>query len=177
MGDYISLAAGVGFLYWPYLWCWFRKEDTADYGLVMDYNLRSILQTLGVSAIVLSILTPVAILWPWDDLPHSRSIGYILKMLGSGLAAAVIEETFFRGWVQTMFRKRFGPIFSITATNLIFAPIHLIVAPYVISLATFFPGLIMGALREKYGNIFPSIVFHFLGNVWAIWFFPSPFIR
>ena len=174
MGSFISLAAGVTLLYWPYLWCWYRKENEDDYGLRWDFDRRSLLQTLTVSAIILALLTPIALWWPWDDLPHSRSAAYIFKMLGSGLAAAVIEETFFRGWLQPMLRKILPAAAAIVLTNCVFAPIHLFAAPNPISLTVFFPGLVMGALREKYGNVLPGMIFHFLGNVWAIWFFPAP---
>ena len=92
----------------------------------------------------------------------------------SGLAAAVIEETFFRGWLQPVFAKKLGPYAAIAVVNLIFAPVHLIVAPYWISLCTFFPGLVMGWLKYRHDSLLPPALFHFLGNIWAIWFFPSP---
>ena len=175
MNEYLSLAVGAALLYWPYLWCWYRKEDTADYGLVPEYSFKVVLQTLAVSALVLSLLTPVALYWPGDNLPHKRNALQIFKFMGAGLAAAIIEETFFRGWLQTMIKKRCGTAAAVVLTNCIFAPIHLIASPHWISLTTFFPGIIMGTLKEKYGNIMPSIIFHFLGNVWSIWFFPSSF--
>ena len=63
---------------------------------------------------------------------------------------------------------------AIVAVNLIFAPVHLFAAPYWISLCTFFPGLVMGWLKYRHDSLLPPALFHFLGNVWAIWFFPSP---
>ena len=69
--------------------------------------------------------------------------------------------------------KKYLPVpAAVLLTNMIFAPIHLIAAPNIISLTTFFPGVIMSILRERYGNILPSVIFHFVGNIWAIWFFP-----
>jgi membrane protease YdiL (CAAX protease family) len=150
-----------------------REEDFSPYRLV--FEKRATLQTLLITAVTLLLLTVVAMAWPWEELPRSRPLDMILKLALSGLAAAVAEEIFFRGWMQPMLRKRYSATISIVAVNLVFAPLHLIAAPYLISLLTFFPGLIMGWLRERYGNILPSIIFHFLGNVWAIWFFPSPF--
>ena len=148
-------------------------KDVSPFRVVFEE--KAIAQTLISTAFTLSMLTAVALVWPWDDLPHRRPFDLVLKLLISGLAAAVAEEIFFRGWMQPMLRKRYSATVSIVAVNLVFAPLHLIAAPYFISLLTFFPGLIMGWLRERYGNILPSIIFHFLGNVWAIWFFPSPF--
>ena len=150
-----------------------RAEDVSPFRVVFDK--RAILQTLVITAFTLLLLTAVALVWPWDDLPHRRPFDIVLKLMISGFAAAVAEEIFFRGWMQPALRRRYSPAVSIVAVNLVFAPLHLIAAPYLISLLTFFPGLIMGWLRERYGNILPSIIFHFLGNVWAIWFFPSPF--
>ena len=150
-----------------------RAEDVSPFRVVFDK--RAILQTLVITAFTLLLLTAVALVWPWDDLPHRRPFDIVLKLMISGFAAAVAEEIFFRGWMQPALRRRYSAAVSIVAVNLVFAPLHLIAAPYFISLLTFFPGLIMGWLRERYGNILPSIIFHFLGNVWAIWFFPSPF--
>ena len=172
MNKIISLAAGVFLLYWPYFWCWYRKESPVDYGLSWSYRKKDILQTLFVSAAVLLLQTPVALMWPWDTLPHKRNLSEILNMAAAGLAAAIIEETFFRGWLQTMIKKYFSAPTAVIVTNMIFAPIHLIAAPNIISLTTFFPGVIMSILKERYGNILPSVIFHFLGNIWAIWFFP-----
>ncbi|MDO9543619.1 MAG: Synerg-CTERM system glutamic-type intramembrane protease MrtS [Synergistaceae bacterium] len=149
------------------------SEDVSPFRVV--FEKRAILQTLVITAFTLLLLTAVALVWPWDDLPHRRSFDIVLKLMISGFAAAVAEEIFFRGWMQPALRRRYSAAVSIVAVNLVFAPLHLIAAPYLISLLTFFPGLIMGWLRERYGNILPSIIFHFLGNVWAIWFFPSPF--
>jgi len=150
-----------------------RAEDVSPFRVVFDK--RAILQTLVITAFTLLLLTAVALVWPWDDLPHRRPFDMVLKLMISGFAAAVAEEIFFRGWMQPALRRRYSAAVSIVAVNLVFAPLHLIAAPYLISLLTFFPGLIMGWLRERYGNILPSIIFHFLGNVWAVWFFPSPF--
>jgi membrane protease YdiL (CAAX protease family) len=175
MRSFASLAIGAALLYWPYLWCWVRKENIEIYGLRWDFDPVAIFHTLLITAFVLILLTPVALLWPWDTLPHHRSLTAVLNMIASGLAAAIIEETFFRGWLQTMLRKKMSAVIAICIVNLIFAPIHLIASPSLISLATFFPGLIMGALKERYNNVLPSIMFHFLGNIWAIWFFPAPF--
>jgi membrane protease YdiL (CAAX protease family) len=170
--ELLSLVIGASLLYWPYIWCRLRKEAPETYGLVWDFNGRHIAATLVITAAVLALLTPVALVWPNVSLPHSRDVGAVLYMLAAGLAAAVIEETFFRGWLQTLFRRHMGAIAAIVAVNLIFAPVHLFHTPRIIALATFFPGLIMGALRERYKNVLPSIIFHFLGNVWSIWFFP-----
>lgn len=173
MSAVISFCAGAFLLYWPYLWCRYRKEDPGAYGLLWEFDRRDIMQTLVVSALILFFLTIVAVNWPWDELPHKRGLWEALNLGASGLAAAVIEETFFRGWLQPTFEKKLGPYAAIVVTNLIFAPLHLIAAPRLISLCTFFPGVVMGLLKHRYKNLTPPALFHFIGNVWAIWFFPT----
>ncbi len=174
MSTFISFCAGVFLLYWPYGWCWYRKEDPDEYGLRWECRAKDFMQTLAVSAFILLALTVVAMNWPWEALPRKRGLWTVLNMGASGLAAAIIEETFFRGWLQPVLERHFHPFAAIVITNLVFAPIHLIVAPYWISLCTFFPGLIMGWLKYRYKNLFPPALFHFIGNIWSIWFFPMP---
>lgn len=173
MNSLLSLCAGAFLLYMPYLWCRYKKEDPCSYGLCWKISVTDIVQTLGVSALILSVLTLAALNWPWDKLPRTRSFGEAAELIASGFAAAVIEETFFRGWLQPMLERKIGPWRAIVVTNLIFAPLHLIAAPRLVSLLTFFPGLVMGWLKYRYKNLTPPALFHFIGNIWAVWFFPS----
>lgn len=159
-------------LYFPYVWCYFRKESAEAYGLQWYADRQSLRFTLLLTCAVLALLTPAALLWPGVSLPFRRSGREVFNLLCAGLAAAVIEETFFRGFVQTMFKRRFNLFFSVICVNVLFAASHLAAVRNYWLLATFFPGLVMSFLREKYGNILPSMIFHFLGNVWAVWFFP-----
>jgi membrane protease YdiL (CAAX protease family) len=96
-------------------------------------------------------------------------------MAVNGVSAAVIEEIFFRGWIQPLFRKRLGTAASVVCTSVIFAAAHVFVARAAFILAVFFPGCIMGFLRERHGNISTSTLFHATANIWAIWFVPGYF--
>ena len=58
--------------------------------------------------------------------------------------------------------------------TLCFALSHLIVLTGWLRVATFFPGLIMGLLRYRNGSVLPSILYHALCNVWAVWWAPIP---
>lgn len=71
-----------------------RVKDVSPFRVVFE---KAIAQTLIITAFTLSMLTAVALVWPWDDLPHRRPFGLVLKLIISGLAAAVAEEIFFRG--------------------------------------------------------------------------------
>jgi membrane protease YdiL (CAAX protease family) len=111
--------------------------------------------------------------WPAENLPRRSSLSRTVSFAVNGVSAAVIEEIFFRGWVQPLFRKKFGSILSIGFTSAIFAASHVFVASAPFMAAVFFPGAVMGFLRERHGNISTSTIFHVCGNLWAIWFMPA----
>ena len=47
-----------------------RAKDVSPFRVV--FEKRAIAQTLIITAFTLSMLTAVALVWPWDDLPHRR---------------------------------------------------------------------------------------------------------
>lgn len=160
-------------LYFPFIWCRMRNEDPDSYGLNWRFTASSFKEMAYVTFSTLFILTIIAFNWPTEDLPRYSPIARTLNLLGAGIAAACIEEVFFRGWMQTLFRKRFSAVSSIFSVSLLFALAHVIANPLIHSLAVFFPGLIMGFLRERHGNLASSTAFHAIANIWAIWFSPS----
>ncbi len=159
-------------LYGPFLWCFLRKESYSKYGLVITWNIGIAREIFFWCFLTFFFLTPVALLWPEADLPRRVSLSFFLTYSAAGLSSAIIEEVFFRGFLQTLMAKYFALYPRIVMCALIFAFSHMFFRTSPIFLATFFPGLIMAHLREKTGSVFPSITYHFLGNVWAIWFFP-----
>lgn len=85
---------------------------------------------------------------------------------------AVAEETFFRGWLQTVLSSRFAAPWAILITAVLFGLAHL-ASPYApFALLAFFPGLVMGLLRHRHGSVLPAILYHWFGNIWSIWFYP-----
>jgi membrane protease YdiL (CAAX protease family) len=90
------------------------------------------------------------------------------------LVVALPEEMFYRGWMQTAW-ARSAPERGVTVlgarlgagflwTQLLFAAGHLVVLqPW--RLATFFPGLLFGWLRERTGGVAAPVVLHALSNV------------
>jgi membrane protease YdiL (CAAX protease family) len=91
------------------------------------------------------------------------------------LVVALPEELFYRGWMQTTWARldrgrgvrvlgaRLGPGFL--WTQLLFALGHLVVLqPW--RIATFFPALVFGWLRERTGNLAAPVLFHALSNLW-----------
>jgi membrane protease YdiL (CAAX protease family) len=100
--------------------------------------------------------------------------GFALQIVLQLLVVAIPEELFYRGWVQTSWARaaperglrflgaRLGAGFL--WTQLLFAAGHLVVLqPW--RLATFFPGLWFGWLRERHGNVVAPAVAHALSNL------------
>ncbi|MDR1471178.1 MAG: CPBP family intramembrane metalloprotease [Synergistaceae bacterium] len=168
----IPTAVGLIFIYAPFLWCKLRRESPESYGLSWTPDRRGLRECLAITGVVLIPLTCVSLAWPLETLPRSSSLWRSVNLAASGVAAAIIEEIFYRGWIQPLLRKRFSALWSIAFTSSIFAMSHVFVASAPFLFAVFVPGCVMGFLRERHGNISTSTLFHAAGNLWAIWFAP-----
>lgn len=173
MYEVFSFLIAAFLLYFPFVWCHFRKENPLSYGLTWKFSGKTLLECLATTFFVLVPLTVIAMNWPAESLPRSSPLARTLNLAGGGIAAAFIEEVFFRGWIQTLLRRRFLAPAAIGVTAAIFATAHLFMNPAIHSFAVFFPGVVMGILRERHGNIAAATGFHAMANVWAIWFSPS----
>ncbi len=107
----------------------------------------------------------VAFRWP----PH-----FALLVAVQALVVALPEELFYRGWMQTRWAasdpgKGFRLLGATLGrgfllTQVLFALGHLVV-PRPWRLATFFPGLVFGWLRERTGGLAAPIALHALSNL------------
>ena len=95
------------------------------------------------------------------------------------LAAAVLEEVVFRGFLLSALRKR-GMILGVLVSSAVFALAHLInletgVLHFVLSqsLCAFIMGIALSGLRLSCGSLIPGMVIHFLINVTAWDFDPA----
>lgn len=84
----------------------------------------------------------------------------------------VLEETVFRGLIQEkLYRlpwgcRRTGLVSAANiAASILFAVSHLIYHSPLRAISVFFPSLIFGYFRDRYGRIVPSIVLHVFYNV------------
>ncbi len=93
------------------------------------------------------------------------------------LAYPVLEEFVFRGWLQPAFatRIRRGALLGLSPANLVtsalFAAAHFLYHPPLMALATFFPSLVFGHLRERYNHVLPGIMLHAYYNAGYFWLF------
>ena len=164
-------------LYFPYIWCSLLHEDEKDYGLKWFMTRESKRDVIIALLVTLIPLTFISLHWPYEWGGRgikNPSFWQAVDNLGGGIAAAFIEETFFRGWLQTILVRKTGIYIGIFLATLLFALSHLIVLTGWLRVATFFPGLVMAVLRLRGGSVMPSIIYHAVCNVWAVWFAPVP---
>ena len=177
LANIIGLVIAAFMLYFPYEWCRYRHEDEKIYGLKWFMTKESKRDVIIALCVTLIPLTFISLNWPqkWGIAgPHRVPFWAALNNLGGGLAAAFIEETFYRGWLQTLLTRKIKAFAAIIITSLIFALSHLIVLTGWLRVATFFPGIIMGILRHRGGSVMPAIIYHAICNIWAVWWAPIP---
>ncbi len=177
LANIIGLVIAAFMLYFPYEWCRYRHEDEKIYGLKWFMTKESKRDVIIALCVTLIPLTFISLNWPqkWGIAgPHRVPFWAALNNLGGGLAAAFIEETFYRGWLQTLLTRKIKAFAAIIITSLVFALSHLIVLTGWLRVATFFPGIIMGILRHRGGSVMPAIIYHAICNIWAVWWAPIP---
>ena len=91
--------------------------------------------------------------------------GFVLFSLLTGLAWGMVQEFFYRGWLQTELTRRFGALRALLAANLAFTfgPLHadLLAAGRWGSLAAVFGiGLLFGLLYRRSGNLWIPALLH-----------------
>ena len=86
---------------------------------------------------------------------------YLLLLFFGSLGAGAGEELFFRGYMQTRFSRRFGPVAAVLVTSTAFGLIHFDKIQSVYALAV---GLFVGWIAERSHSIVLPIVAHSVNN-------------
>ena len=95
------------------------------------------------------------------DLPPPQML---LVLLAGVVAAPVVEELFFRGYVFKAYLTEKGPVTAYVASSLIFGMVH----GHVVLLLAIFPmGLVLAHLYRRSGTIVAPIVAHAVNNSFA----------
>ncbi len=126
-------------------------------GVLASYATNAI--QLGFEAIGIGITMPEM------EVPETVP-GLILYIITLTVAPAFIEEILFRGIVMQSLR-RFGDIFALVASALIFGIFHcnLIQMPY-----AFIVGLCIGYFVMRTGSLWVGVILHFINNSVAVVF-------
>lgn len=98
-------------------------------------------------------------------LDSTRGAGLVVLCLLLAIGAPIVEELFFRGFLQRAVVRRAGPAVGIGVTGVVFGLTHfdLVALP---GLATF--GVVLGVLAHRYHRLGPSIVAHVFFNGMAL---------
>jgi hypothetical protein len=116
LGTAFGFVAAGFMLYFPYFWCRRRNESEETYGLRWFMGKGAWRDALLSIVVTLVPLTFVSFYWPrsWGlGGPFRPSAWTAVNQLGGGLAAAFVEETFYRGWMQTLCVRKWGAYFAI----------------------------------------------------------------
>ena len=145
------------------------------FGLYFNKTPRYLWQGIVATAFILIGTTLVSITFtqvfgvekqnPYINVPAEKL--RIISILAIFLAP-VVEEIFFRGFMQPALMKSLGTFGGICVTALIFGMSHSQYLDYSTALvAVTVIGLILGTTRYYTGSVIPGIIAHLLNNLFA----------
>lgn len=88
----------------------------------------------------------------------------ILIILTYIVAAAICEELFFRGFIQSSLEQSWHPLKAIALTSILFCLLH----PIWWMPSTLFKGFVLGLLAYLTKSVYPGIIIHLIHNGFAI---------
>jgi len=158
------------------LFCWFRAGPAA-LGL-SQLSPRWVFISFGLA------LPLAGLWWLWELLLHGLEIEVEYQMISKAvdqldpglpmaaivsfvvIAAPLMEEVIFRGFIQPAFVRSIGRWRGILATSVLFALIHISDPQAVFPILLL--GVILGWLREKTGGLAAPIALHLANNLSAM---------
>lgn len=78
-----------------------------------------------------------------------------------GVLAGSAEEVFFRGYMQTRLRERWGPVLAVAVTAVAFSLLHL---EWIHAALALVLGLWLGFVTERAGSALPAVAAHVVNN-------------
>ena len=100
------------------------------------------------------------ILKVFDDL--ESPVWFVLVAV---IAAPLVEEIFFRGFLFQGFRQRYGWIAGILLSSSLFAAAHLDPVAFI---PTFVLGAVMAYVYHRSNSVWPGVILHFLVNAFGV---------
>ena len=173
----LPLWAAALFLYIPLLLLFLQKRSPREWGLTLHGFRASLTTALALSLVCLPAFVVLyqvyQRLWLHGAGHIALSSGWIMLFLYHLACVALPEEVFYRGYMQSRLNGAFPSGVRVLGarlgvgwlyTALLFALGHYLIDFRLDTLATFFPGLLFGWLRERTGSVAASTIFHALCN-------------
>jgi membrane protease YdiL (CAAX protease family) len=129
------------------------------------------------AALTLSILSVMYVGLSMPSNPVSAVVdggsvwGILLLSLLISIVPALVEETFFRGYLQRRFLERWSPVVAIGFTTLLFAIMHFDSLTHIVAVIPL--GIVTGLLAYRTNSVKPGMVVHALHNVGTVVFSAS----
>jgi membrane protease YdiL (CAAX protease family) len=89
-----------------------------------------------------------------------------VRILAVGLLYPIVEEFFFRGVFLGVARRRIGTAAAVVVTSVIFGVIH---TQYSFPIWAIADALLFALCRVSSGSIYLPMLFHVVGNSYAVW--------
>jgi membrane protease YdiL (CAAX protease family) len=164
---------------------WHRRRTPAQYGLTLagrsiGFTLKAGVVVFVVAELCAKLLTLLDTLVPmgaqiaWREamykLDWTTPAFWLLMAVGSYGLVPILEELFYRGYVQTRLEEDFGAPVAILATAFLFALSHsqyLILNPFNIGmlLSTIFGALVWGYIFYRTRSLLVTILAHAIVNI------------
>lgn len=175
----INLASAVTI---ALIWFNVRKEGRADKIGLFAPSKIPLAQTLGLGVALLAV--SYVLTWAYSTyiipgvdmqgeikallaaLPKTP-VYFLLQFVAVAIAAPIVEELLFRGYLQTALSSRFGAPVAILLASFLFALVHM--QPYAIP-ALMLIGLTFGYLYHRTGSLKVNIALHVVNNGLALAF-------
>lgn len=160
---YLTLKSGKIAGKLPFGTTYNRKAATYITMFLVPVMLISSMIVNAVSLVIQEILG-IEFVSGLEDLEMKGIGGFFISVIAMAVVPAVIEEFTIRGIVMQPLR-RYGDGFAIVASAFIFSIMHGNMAqiPY-----TVVGGLYLGYLTVATGSIWPSVILHFINNMYSV---------
>jgi uncharacterized protein len=164
------------------VWFNIKKDGRADKIGLFAPSKIPLAQTLGLGVALLALSYGLTWLYSTYVIPGvdmqgeikallaalpKTPIYFLLQFVAVAVAAPIVEELLFRGYLQTSLTTRFGAPVAILLASLLFALVHM--QPYAIP-ALMLIGLTFGYLYHRTGSLKVNIALHVVNNALALAF-------
>jgi CAAX protease family protein len=150
-----------------------RSSNIKDYLALRSVSAKTLMSWLGVLIVFIALSDGLTVLLGKPIVPESMVIVYRsahpvwLLWVALVVAAPLVEETFFRGFLFRGIASSFvGPVGAIIITALLWAVIHYQYDLYGVS-TIFLLGLLVGSARMLSGSLAVPMTLHAVSNIVA----------